>query len=192
MHSLLNTPSKWIVCVTSPKHINEEINDGRFPSGVLQYESPFGSVPIAPLVAWDKDILFMLSGSFSLYAPAFGFSNGWTRWGFEKKHSNSNILISVFWGCLCRCVCMRQRGVCSATFKKEPLILLCLSVCLIHAFIFIFYLFLTLFSPACRSLSFGMGFFQSFQNNYTTWSPSLLPPSLLPSAVSFSVGLNLL
>lgn len=178
------------------KHINEEINDCRFQKGILQYESPFGLVPTAPLLAWDKVGIFYscFSGSFSLCAPAFGFSNGWTRWGFEKKHSNSNILISLFWGCLlspCCCVCMRQRGVCSAMFKKEPLIFLCLSVCIIRAFIFIFYLFLTLFPPACHSLSFGMGFFQSFQNNYTTWSPSLLLPSFLPSAVSFSVGLNI-
>lgn len=44
------------------------------------------------------DILFMLSGSFLSLSlcPAFGFSNGWTRWGFEKKHSNSNILIWLF------------------------------------------------------------------------------------------------
>lgn len=162
------------------KNVNEEINGRRAQRGILQYESPFGSVPTDPLPAWEKVGIFYSCYQevffLSCFAPAFGFSNGWTGWGFEKKHSNSNILIWLFWGGLplfYRCVCMRQRGVCSAIFKKEPLIFLTLSVSLIPAFIFIFYLFLTFFPAACRSLTFGIGFLQSFQNNYTTWSPSL-------------------
>lgn len=176
--SLSNTSSKWNACFTLPKNINEEINGHRAQRGILQYESPFGSVPTDPLPAWEKVGIFYSCYQevffLSCYVPAFGFSNGWTRWGFEKKHSNSNILIWLFWGGLLlfyRCVCMRQRGVCSAIFKNELLIFLTLSVSLIPAFIF--YLFLTFFPAACRSLSFGIGFFQSFQNNYTTWSQSL-------------------
>lgn len=52
------------------------------------------------LPAWEKVGIFYSCYQevffLSRYAPEFGFSNGWTRWGFEKKHSNSNILIWLF------------------------------------------------------------------------------------------------
>ncbi len=125
------------------------------------------------------DILFMISGSFlSLLLCSCIWLLKWMNkmrlWEetLQSEHSN----LTFFWGGLLlyyRCVCMRQRGVCSAIFKKEPLIFLTISVSLVPTFIFIFFLFLTFFPTACRSLSFGIGFLQSFQNNYTTWSSSL-------------------
>lgn len=91
---------KWNACLTSQKNINEEINGCRAQRGVLEYESPFGSMPTTPLPAWEKVGIFYSCYQevffLSRYAPAFDFSNGWTRWGFEKKHSNSNILIWHF------------------------------------------------------------------------------------------------
>ncbi len=117
------------------------------------------------------DILFMISGSFlSLLLCSCIWLLKWMNkmrlWEetLQSEHSN----LTFFWGGLLlyyRCVCMRQRGVCSAIFKKEPLIFLTISVSLVPTFIFIFFLFLTFFPTACRSLSFGIGFFQSFQNN---------------------------
>ncbi len=80
------------------------------------------------------DILFMISGSFlSLLLCSCIWLLKWMNkmrlWEetLQSEHSN----LTFFWGGLLlyyRCVCMRQRGVCSAIFKKEPLIFLTISV----------------------------------------------------------------
>ncbi len=72
------------------------------------------------------DILFMISGSFLslLLCPCIWllkWMNKMRLWEetLQSEHSN----LTFFWGGLLlyyRCVCMRQRGVCSAIFKKSP------------------------------------------------------------------------
>lgn len=124
------------------------------------------------------DILFMLSGSFLSLSLCpciwlLKWMNKMRLWEETLQFEHSNLTFEVVYASSTAAYAWGSEASVLLFSKKEPLIFLSLSVSLIQAFIFIFYLFLTFLPATCRSLSFGIGVFQSFQNNYTTWSPSL-------------------